>query len=58
LEGERLVKQGILLGISAWGTHEDGDATFSFVDKDTFPARQFAVADRVRGGKEPTSRLR
>ena len=25
-----------------------GDASLSFVDKDTFPARQFAVADKVR----------
>jgi len=43
------VKQGILLGfklgeLAEMGT-EDG---LSFVDKDTFPARHFSVADRVR----------
>jgi 2,3,4,5-tetrahydropyridine-2,6-dicarboxylate N-succinyltransferase len=44
------VKQGILLGfrlgeLSRMGADTD---TLSFVDKDTFPARHFAVADRVR----------
>jgi 2,3,4,5-tetrahydropyridine-2-carboxylate N-succinyltransferase len=42
------VKQGILLGFRLGELTRMGDATFSFVDKDTFPARQFAVADRVR----------
>jgi 2,3,4,5-tetrahydropyridine-2-carboxylate N-succinyltransferase len=44
------VKQGILLGfrlgeLSKMGADTD---TLSFVDKDTFPARHFALADRVR----------
>ncbi len=44
------VKQGILLGfrlgeLSRMGTDTD---TLSFVDKDTFPARHFALEDRVR----------
>ena len=44
------VKQGILLGfrlgeLSRMGADTD---TLSFVDKDTFPARHFAIADRVR----------
>jgi 2,3,4,5-tetrahydropyridine-2-carboxylate N-succinyltransferase len=44
------VKQGILLGfrlgeLSRMGADTD---TLSFVDKDTFPARHFTVADRVR----------
>jgi 2,3,4,5-tetrahydropyridine-2,6-dicarboxylate N-succinyltransferase len=42
------VKQGILLGFRLGELTKMGDATFSFVDKDTFPARQFAVAERVR----------
>src|ERR1700681_4352517 len=42
------VKQGILLGFRLGELKKMGDATLSFVDKDTFPARQFAVADRVR----------
>lgn len=42
------VKQGILLGFRLGELTKMGDATFSFVDKDTFPARQFAVADKVR----------
>jgi 2,3,4,5-tetrahydropyridine-2-carboxylate N-succinyltransferase len=41
------VKQGILLGFRLGELAESGDA-LSFVDKDTFPARHFAVADRVR----------
>src|SRR5215467_3875596 len=41
------VKQGILLGFRL-GALADMTAGLSFVDKDTFPARQFAVADRVR----------
>ena len=44
------VKQGILLGfrlgeLSKMGADTD---TLSYVDKDTFPARHFALADRVR----------
>jgi 2,3,4,5-tetrahydropyridine-2,6-dicarboxylate N-succinyltransferase len=41
------VKQGILLGFRL-GELTDMTAGLSFVDKDSFPARQFAVADRVR----------
>jgi len=41
------VKQGILLGFRL-GALADMTAGLSFVDKDTFPARQFTVADRVR----------
>jgi 2,3,4,5-tetrahydropyridine-2,6-dicarboxylate N-succinyltransferase len=41
------VKQGILLGFRL-GELADMSAGLSFVDKDTFPARRFAVADRVR----------
>ncbi len=41
------VKQGILLGFRL-GALSDMTAGLSFVDKDTFPARQFAIADRVR----------
>jgi 2,3,4,5-tetrahydropyridine-2-carboxylate N-succinyltransferase len=43
------VKQGILLGFRLGELSQMGDGpTLSFVDKDTFPARRFAVADRVR----------
>ena len=41
------VKQGILLGFRL-GALADMTAGLSFVDKDTFPARQFTVDDRVR----------
>ena len=43
------VKQGILLGFRLGELTEmsDGDV-FSFVDKDTFPARRLTLADRVR----------
>ena len=41
------VKQGILLGFRL-GELADMTAGLPFVDKDTFPARQFTVADRVR----------
>jgi 2,3,4,5-tetrahydropyridine-2-carboxylate N-succinyltransferase len=41
------VKQGILLGFRL-GALVDMSAGLSFVDKDTFPARQFTIADRVR----------
>jgi 2,3,4,5-tetrahydropyridine-2-carboxylate N-succinyltransferase len=43
------VKQGILLGFRLGELREmsDGDV-LSFVDKDTFPARRVALADRIR----------
>src|SRR6202048_1857259 len=41
------VKQGILLGFRL-GELAEMSAGLSFVDKDTFPARRFTVADRVR----------
>ncbi len=41
------VKQGILLGFRL-GELADMSAGLSFVDKNTFPARQFTVVDRVR----------
>jgi len=41
------VKQGILLGFRL-GALADMTAGLSFIDKDTFPARQFALGDRVR----------
>ncbi len=43
------VKQGILLGFRLGELSETSqDASLSFVDKDTFPARRFTVRDRVR----------
>ena len=43
------VKQGILLGFRLGELSRMGDdASLSFVDKDTFPARKFSVEDRVR----------
>src|SRR6266576_9288 len=42
------VKRGILLGFRIGELTEMDDAALSFVDKDTFPARKFSVADRVR----------
>jgi 2,3,4,5-tetrahydropyridine-2-carboxylate N-succinyltransferase len=43
------VKKGILLGFRIGELAEMGDGSgLSFVDKDTFPARRFAAADRVR----------
>jgi 2,3,4,5-tetrahydropyridine-2,6-dicarboxylate N-succinyltransferase len=41
------VKQGILLGFRL-GVLAEMPAGLSFVDKDTFPARQFSLDDRVR----------
>jgi len=41
------VKQGILLGFRLGQLEESGDA-LTFVDKNTFPARRFGLADRVR----------
>jgi len=43
------VKQGILLGFRLGELSEMSDGHgLSFIDKDTFPARRFAVRDRVR----------
>jgi 2,3,4,5-tetrahydropyridine-2-carboxylate N-succinyltransferase len=42
------VKKGILLGFRLGVLSEMGGESLAFVDKDTFPARHFAVADRVR----------
>lgn len=43
------VKRGILLGFRLGELTEMSDGSvLSFVDKDTFPARQFHVSDRVR----------
>jgi 2,3,4,5-tetrahydropyridine-2-carboxylate N-succinyltransferase len=43
------VKQGILLGFRLGELSEMAqDASLSFVDKDTFPARRFTVRDHVR----------
>ena len=43
------VKQGILLGFRLGEMIEMGSAgAFTFVDKDTFPARPFAKADGIR----------
>jgi 2,3,4,5-tetrahydropyridine-2,6-dicarboxylate N-succinyltransferase len=42
------VKQGILLGFKLGELQEMGANGLSFVDKDTFPARHFSIADRVR----------
>jgi 2,3,4,5-tetrahydropyridine-2,6-dicarboxylate N-succinyltransferase len=41
------VKQGILLGFRL-GALADMTSGLSFIDKDTFPARQFSIADCVR----------
>ncbi len=43
------VKQGILLGFRLGELSQiSGDGSLSFVDKDTFPLRRFAVEDHVR----------
>ncbi|HZD94324.1 MAG TPA: 2,3,4,5-tetrahydropyridine-2,6-dicarboxylate N-succinyltransferase [Candidatus Sulfotelmatobacter sp.] len=42
------VKQGILLGFRLGELEEINAGTLSFVDKDTFPARRFGVAEKVR----------
>jgi 2,3,4,5-tetrahydropyridine-2-carboxylate N-succinyltransferase len=42
------VKLGILLGFRLGELAESGCDTLTFVDKDTFPARRFSLADRVR----------
>jgi 2,3,4,5-tetrahydropyridine-2-carboxylate N-succinyltransferase len=42
------VKQGILLGFRLGELEEISSGAFTFVDKDTFPARRFSVKERVR----------
>jgi len=43
------VKEGILLGFRLGELSQmDDGPSLSFVDKDTFPSRRFAIADRVR----------
>jgi 2,3,4,5-tetrahydropyridine-2,6-dicarboxylate N-succinyltransferase len=42
------VKRGILLGFRVGQLAETKGEALSFVDKDTFPARRFTLADRVR----------
>jgi 2,3,4,5-tetrahydropyridine-2-carboxylate N-succinyltransferase len=47
------VKQGILVGMRLGVLHEShvelaGTGSFSFIDKDTWPLRQFTAADNVR----------
>ena len=42
------VKHGILLGFRLGELAETGCSALTFVDKDTFPARAFSLADRVR----------
>jgi 2,3,4,5-tetrahydropyridine-2,6-dicarboxylate N-succinyltransferase len=42
------VKHGILLGFRLGELVETGGTPLTFVDKDTFPARHFSLADRVR----------
>ncbi|MGC1374237.1 MAG: 2,3,4,5-tetrahydropyridine-2,6-dicarboxylate N-succinyltransferase, partial [Candidatus Sulfotelmatobacter sp.] len=42
------VKNGILLGFRLGELAESECGALTFVDKDTFPARRFSLADRVR----------
>ena len=42
------VKQGILLGFRLGDLVEMGSGALSFVDKSTYPARHFSVADKIR----------
>jgi 2,3,4,5-tetrahydropyridine-2-carboxylate N-succinyltransferase len=42
------VKHGILLGFRLGELVETGGDALTFVDKDTFPARQFSLSDHVR----------
>ncbi|HZU33622.1 MAG TPA: 2,3,4,5-tetrahydropyridine-2,6-dicarboxylate N-succinyltransferase [Candidatus Angelobacter sp.] len=42
------VKQGILLGFRLGEMQEISSGALTFVDKDTFPARRFGVAERIR----------
>ncbi len=45
---EPRVKQGILLGFRLGELVEMGDAALPFIDKETYPVRQFELRDRVR----------
>ncbi len=47
-EVDARVKRGILFGFKLGRLVELGDAALPFVDKDTYPVRGFAPADRVR----------
>src|SRR5262249_12115058 len=42
------VKQGILLGFRLGELEEIPSGAFTFVDKDTFPARRFGIDERIR----------
>ena len=42
------IKQGILLGFRIGKVEAQGGHDLTFIDKDTFPARRFTVADGVR----------
>src|SRR5262249_31022909 len=42
------VKQGILLGFRLGELEEVPSGAFTFVDKDTFPARRFGIDERIR----------
>ena len=42
------VKQGILLGFRLGELEEISSGALTFVDKDTFPARHFGIAEKVR----------
>jgi 2,3,4,5-tetrahydropyridine-2-carboxylate N-succinyltransferase len=42
------VKQGILLGFRLGELEEISSGAFTFVDKNTFPARRFGIADHTR----------
>jgi 2,3,4,5-tetrahydropyridine-2-carboxylate N-succinyltransferase len=42
------IKQGILLGFRIGKLEQQGGHDLSFIDKDTFPARRFTVADGIR----------
>jgi 2,3,4,5-tetrahydropyridine-2,6-dicarboxylate N-succinyltransferase len=42
------VKQGILLGFRLGVLHDLSTGSFSFIDKNTYPTRRFAVGDGIR----------
>jgi 2,3,4,5-tetrahydropyridine-2-carboxylate N-succinyltransferase len=42
------VKQGILLGFRLGALHDLSTGSFSFIDKNTYPVRRFAVSDGIR----------
>jgi 2,3,4,5-tetrahydropyridine-2-carboxylate N-succinyltransferase len=42
------VKQGILLGFRLGALHDLSTGSFSFIDKNTYPVRRFAVGDGIR----------